>query len=89
MKSNDKTIGEVLADELKKSTKMRDAVRWMYYKKIHDDEHIIAFVSYEVFKGSWAYHQWIIKNKDKINNKIQSDNQRFGAIIWKTLEEVL
>lgn len=85
----DKTIAEVLVDELRKSTKMRDAIRWMYYKHIQDDDNIIAFGSYETYKGSWAYHQWLNKNKELINNKIESDHKRFGASIWKQLDEVL
>lgn len=89
MMKQDKTIAEVLVDELRKSTKMRDAIRWMYYKRVQDDDNIIAFVSYETFKGSWAYHQWLNKNKEEINNKIESDRKRFGYDTWKTLEEVL
>lgn len=78
MKTKQIDIADALKQLLKKASKQRNAPMYLYYSQIQNDPNIIAFSSFEIFKGSWAYHQWYNKHKDDINNIVSTNAKRFG-----------
>jgi hypothetical protein len=73
-------IADALEQLLNKASKQRNATMYMYYKQIQNDPNIIAFSSFEIFKESWAYHQWYNNHKNVIYDFIVNEHKRFGNI---------
>jgi len=74
-----------LADQIKNQLniafKRRDAPMFIYYQQMQNDPNIIAFASYETFKGSWAYQEWYKKNRPAIDEFVKNNYNRY-QIIW-------
>ena len=77
-------VADAIKQELKKASKQRNATMYLYYTQIQNDPNIIAFSSFDIFKGSWAYTQWYNKHKDEIANIIATNLRRFGEV-WRTV----
>lgn len=74
------SYGEQIYAEIQKSRKQKDASRLFYYQQAVNH---IACASWETFKGSWAYDQWMLRNKDAIQKFVDEQNQRFGYLSHK------
>ena len=74
-------MADAIKYELKKASKQRNATMYLYYSQIQNNPNIIAFSSFEIFKGSWAYTQWYNKHKNEIANIIANNSRRF-AEVW-------
>ena len=61
--------------EIRKSRKMKIGSRLFYYEQMKQN---IACVSFEVYKGSWAYESWLKKNISAIQEFVDTQNERFG-----------
>jgi hypothetical protein len=79
------TFGEQIQKEIARSRKMRNPSRFFYYSKISEDA--VAAVSWEQFRGSWAYSVWISTHQQEIQAMIDSDNHRFPWNPWRTVDQ--
>lgn len=71
-------MADVLRNEIKRASKQRNATMYLYYKQLQDNEHLVAFTSYDQFKGSWAWQQWCKRYSDEINDIIAMNARRFA-----------
>jgi len=72
-------LGDQLKRELKASLRQRNPSRYFYYKQLLADQNLIAAVSWERFRGSWAHAAWTRKHDADIRAMIEQDNARFGT----------
>jgi len=72
-----RTLGEQLAYELARSRRLKNPSRYFYYRQFLGQENIVAFASWEQFRGSWAYSRFNADNRSAIEQMIREDNQRF------------
>ena len=79
------TFGEQIQKEIARSRKMRNPSRFFYYSKISEDA--VAAVSWEQFRGSWAYSVWVSTHRQEIQAMIDSDNHRFSWNPWRTVDQ--
>ena len=77
------TFGEQIQKEIVKSRQMRNPSRFFYYSKMAED--CVAMVSWEQFRGSWAYSVWTREHQHEIQSMIDSDNHRFSWNLWKSV----
>jgi hypothetical protein len=75
-------IADAIKYNLKKASKQRNATMYLYYTQIQNNPNILAFSSFEIFKGSWAYHQWYNKHQNDITDIIENNARRFGEV-WR------
>ena len=69
-------MGAELKAEIRKSEKMQNATRVVYYvKMLHNG--MVAVASYENFINSWAGQEWFKKHKPEIENFANVYNKRF------------
>ena len=66
---------QTLTREIAKSRDLKNATRLFYYET-HSQS--VAMVSYENFKGSWAFTEWFKKHEGVIMKFADEQNQRFG-----------
>lgn len=63
-----------IQSEIRKAKKQKNAEAVVYYKRAL---YFSAVVSFERFKGSWAYSEWVKKNSTEIKAQ-QLEFNRFG-----------
>jgi len=69
-----------LSSEISKGQTMKNATRLFYYET---HKNSVAMVSYENFKGSWAFSEWFKKHEGAIINFANEQNHRFGYMSSK------
>jgi len=82
----EKTVAEQLVAEMNQSRKMRSPSRFFYYRQLLENVPS-AVVSWEQFRGSWAYSMFNTKHRAEIQAMIESDNHRFPWARWIDTQE--
>ena len=63
--------------EIKKSHKLRNATRLIYYTEALEQPGGVAIASFERFRGTWAFDGWFAKHRDKILAFVDEQRRRF------------
>jgi hypothetical protein len=75
------TISEQLSVVISKSRKQKNPFAYFYYQQFLGKD-MIAFASWEQFRGSWAHSMFMQKYAHEIQSMIDRDNKRFPGT-WK------
>ena len=71
------SFGQQMIGELQQSRRLRNPSRFYYYKRIlAAADRSAAMVSWEKFRGSWAYTRFNVVHKLAIQEMIERDHQR-------------
>lgn len=63
--------------EIKKSHKLRNATRLIYYTEALEQPGVVALASFEQFRGSWAFNDWFASRRNKILAFVDEQQRRF------------